>query len=144
AADIDSIDIVDAGPVVCLGLHLNLPPAPEQVDIVDVEAAERGLQHLKEVAERHTENLRLVAIDVEVDRWVGGGIRAEHARELRIGIGRYHEPLQGLRQRLWIPTADVLEYIGKAAASAEPQYRRRCQGNNRSPLDLSELLAQAR
>ena len=70
AADVDAIDVVDRLAVGGLGLRLHLPGAPEQIDVVDVDAAERGLQRLEHVGDVDAEDLRLVAVDVEIDRGV--------------------------------------------------------------------------
>ena len=74
-------------PIGRLGLNLHLPCAAVQVDVIDEIAAQRGLQRLKDGAQRHTEDLRLVAIDVEIDRGIGGREGAEHAVEFRVLVG---------------------------------------------------------
>ena len=53
AAHIDAINVVEAAPILRLRLHLDLPGAAEQIDVVDIVAAERGLQRLEDVVERH-------------------------------------------------------------------------------------------
>ena len=63
AAYIDAIDIVDGGTVLAFGLHLDLPGTPEQVDVVDVEAAERGLQRLEYGVDFDPEDACLVAVN---------------------------------------------------------------------------------
>jgi hypothetical protein len=51
AAHIDAIDVLDRIAVSRLGLHIHLPGASEQIEIVYVEAAERRLQRVEDVAD---------------------------------------------------------------------------------------------
>ena len=144
AAHIDAINVVEAAPVLRLRLHLDLPGAAEQIDVVDIVAAERGLQRLEDIVERHPQYLRLVAIDIEIDRRIGGRERAEDAAQPRVLVGRYREPAHDLRERLRIAAAQILEHIGEAAAGAEADDRRRRQRQHRAAADLPELRSQAR
>ncbi len=127
-----------------LRLHLHLPGAAEQIHVVDEVAAERGLQRLEDVLERDAEDLRLVAVDIEIDRRIGRRERAEHAAQLRVLVGRHHQPAQHLRQLLGIAAAQVLQHVGEAAAGAEADDRRRRQRHDRAALDLAELGPQPR
>ena len=57
----------------CFGLDIDLPGAAEQVEVVDVEPAERRLQRIEDVGDLDAQHLRLVAVDIETDlRRVGG------------------------------------------------------------------------
>ena len=71
------------------------------------------------------EHLRLVAIDIEVDRRVGRREGAEHAAELRVLVGRDQQAAQRLRQRLRVAAAEVLQHVAEPAAGAEADDRRR-------------------
>ena len=85
----------------------------------------------------HAKHLRLVSIDVEVDRWIRRRERAEHAGQLWVLRGRRGEPANDLSERFRVAAAQI------AAAGAETEDGRRRQGDNRSALDLAELGAQA-
>ena len=93
-ADINLIDVVDIVPKRRFRLHVDLPRAAEHVEVVDVEAPQRRLQGVEDVADLDAEHLRLVAIDIEVDLRRVGGIRAVHAGKLGFSIGRYHQAAQ--------------------------------------------------
>jgi len=107
-------------------LHLDLPGPPEKVDVIDEISAQRGLQRLKHAVERNAENLRLVAVDIEVDRWVRCRVGAEHTRQLRILIGGDGEPAHGLRERLRIAAAQIFQHVGEAAARTKADDRWWC------------------
>jgi len=70
-------------------------------------STKRGLQRLEDGAQRHAEDLCLVAIDVEVDRGVGCRERAEHAVQLRILIGGNHQSAHDLRKRLRVAATEI-------------------------------------
>ena len=72
-----------------LGLDVDLPGAAEQVEVVDVVAAERGLQGGEDVAHLDAQHLRLVAVDVEIDLRRVGGEGGEDAGELGLLVGRH-------------------------------------------------------
>ena len=61
-----------------IGLNVDLPGAAEDVEVVDVVAAERRLQRVENVADLDAEHLRLVAIDIEIDLRRVGGVGAEN------------------------------------------------------------------
>jgi hypothetical protein len=77
-ADVDLPEILDAGAVVLLALDIDLPNAAEQVEVVDVDAAERRLQCGEHVGHRQPQRLRLLAVDIEEQGRVGGGEGGEH------------------------------------------------------------------
>ncbi len=138
-ADVDAIDVVYARPVGGLGLDLNLPGAAEEVHVVDIIAAKRRLQCLEDGAQRHPEDLRLVAVDIEIDGRVGRREGAEDAVELWILVRSDKQATQHLRQRLRIAALQVLQNVSEAAARAEADDRRRRKGHDSAPLNLSEL-----
>ena len=49
-----------------VSLDVDLPRASEAVEVVDVVAAQVGLQHVEDVGQRHAHRLGLLAIDVDV------------------------------------------------------------------------------
>ena len=62
-----------------LGLDLHLPGAAEQVEVVGVGAAHRGLQGREDVADRDAQRLGALAVELEVDLRRGGAVGREHA-----------------------------------------------------------------
>jgi hypothetical protein len=58
-ANVDPQDIGNVGAAGCVSLHVYLPGAPIKVEIIHVDAAERGLQRGKYVAYIKAERLRL-------------------------------------------------------------------------------------
>src|SRR3546814_1292666 len=64
---VDPIDVVDLRAVVGLGLDVDLPGPAEEIEVVHVIAAERGLPRGKDVIDRHAERPGLLAVDVELD-----------------------------------------------------------------------------
>ena len=87
AAHVDAIDVLDRVAERRLGLDIDLPGAAEQVEVVDVEAAERRLQRVEDVADLDAQHLRLVAVDVETDLRRVGGEGAEDAGQLGLLVG---------------------------------------------------------
>src|SRR3546814_1645208 len=83
---VDPIDVVDLRAVVGLGLDVDLPGPAEEIEVVHVIAAERGLQRGKDVIDRHAERLGLLAVDVEIELRRIGGEGREHASQRRILI----------------------------------------------------------
>ncbi len=80
-------DVVDLAAEVLVGLDVDLPGAAEQVEVVDVEAAERALQRGEHVVDVDAQRLRLVAVEIEVELRRVGGEGAEHARQLGLLVG---------------------------------------------------------
>ena len=48
-------------------LDVDLPGPAEQVEVVHVDAAQRGLQRGEDIVDIEPDRLRLVAVDVEID-----------------------------------------------------------------------------
>src|SRR5262249_8826956 len=142
AADIDAVDIVDGRAILGLCLHLHLPGPAEQVHVIDIEAAERRLQGLEYRTDVDTQNPRLVAVDVEIDRWICRGIGGKDSRQLRILISGDHEPARDLREILWRTTLHILDHEGKPAAGTESNDWRRLQWNCGAAPQLAKLAGQ--
>src|SRR5580704_16696753 len=89
-AVVADVDLPQVGNVVAVGrlaLDVDLPGPAQHVEIVDVDAAQRGLQRGEDVAYVQPERLRLAAVDVEIDQRIGGRERREDSRQRRIGVG---------------------------------------------------------
>ena len=119
-ADVNLVDVVDIVAKRRLGLHVDLPGAAEHVEVVHVKAPQRRLKGVEYVGDLHSEHLRLVAVDVEVDLRRVCGIGAVDAGELGLGIRRHHQAAQRRRDvggRLALQRLQrVLETAGAAEA----------------------------
>src|SRR5262249_27871551 len=96
-----------------------------------------------DVVQLHAQHLHLVAVDIEIDRRIGCGKRAEHARELRLLVGSDGEAAQRLCERLWVAAAQILQHVGETAAGTETDNGRRREWNDGAALNLAELRAEA-
>src|SRR5262249_49350863 len=83
-AHIDAIDVLDGRSISSLRLNLHLPCAAKQIHVVDKITSQRRLQGLKYSAERHSQNLDFVSIDIEVD----GRITRKGAKLARVTPSR--------------------------------------------------------
>src|SRR5215467_11704009 len=81
-ADVDAVDVVDLVAVVGARLEDDLPDPSVDVELIDEEAAEGGPERLEDVAHSDAEDLRPVAVDVEIDLRRRGIERAEHGGQL--------------------------------------------------------------
>ena len=141
-ADMDAVDVVDLGPVGGLGLDVDLPGAAEQIEVVDVEAAENGLERVEHVADADAQGLHLVAVDVEIELGRVGGVGGEHCPEGRVLVGGEDEPASGCGELGRIAAPKILELVLEAAAGAEPDDRRQVEGDHVGLADRLELGAQ--
>ena len=128
----------------CHSLDLHLPGTAEQIKVVDEVAAERSLQRLEDVAQPHAKDLRLVAVDIEINRRVGRGEGTEDTPQPWIFVRRDHEPTLDLCKLLRISATQILQHVGETASSAETDNRRRRQWNHGTPADLAEFRPQPR
>ena len=118
---IDAIDVVEAASILGVGLDVDLPDSTIGVELVDEIAAHRRLQGLEDVADGDAQDLRLVAVDIEIDLGRVGAIGAEYARELRLLIGLEDERPHGRRELgRALAAADGFELVLEAAGRPEP------------------------
>src|SRR5258708_11326016 len=80
-------DVRNVGAIRGLALNVDLPGAAVEVEVVDIDAAQGGLQRGEYVADIEAERLRLGAVDVEIDRRIGRREGREHARQPRVLVG---------------------------------------------------------
>ena len=66
-ADVDAEDIIDAAAVDRFALHVDLPGAAEQVEVVDVGAAEHRLQRIEDGGNVDAQRLHLLPVDIEIE-----------------------------------------------------------------------------
>ena len=67
ATDPQAREVVDLLAEVGIALHIDLPGAAEPVEVVDVERAEIDLQRVEEFSDRYTQQLCLLAVDIQVE-----------------------------------------------------------------------------
>ncbi len=82
--------VVDVGAVGRVGLHLDLPGAAEQVEVVGVAAAQRRLHRREEVGDADAQRLGALTVELEVDLRRRGAVGREHAGQLRRGLRLHH------------------------------------------------------
>ena len=65
-ADVEAVDALRALPVLRFSLHHDFPSPAKSVEVVDIKAAEEGLESVVNVGDRDTERLRLVGVEVDL------------------------------------------------------------------------------
>ncbi len=140
----DPVDIIDAGPVIRFGLHLNLPGAAEQVHVIDIVSAKRGLQRLEDGRWINLEDLRLVPVDIQIDRRCVRREGAEHAAQARILVGGDQQAAQHLRKRLRRTAPGILQDVTEPATGSEADDRRRSERYHPCAPHLAEFRAASR
>ena len=138
-SDVDTVDIVNRRPILGFGLYLHLPGAPEQVYVVDIISAQRSLQCLENGRRLHFQYLRLIPVDIEIDRRGGGREGAENSSQLRILIRSHKQSPQNLRQSARIAATSILQHIAEPTAGPKADDRWRCQRHCLSAAQLAEL-----
>ncbi len=138
--DIEHVARVHA--VFAVGLRHHPEGAAEQVEVVDIGRAEIDLQRGEDVGHIDAEQLRLGAVDVEIELRRRGLEQREHLlhagrlrRPSHHGVGR---ALQGLRAA---PGA-ILDHHAEAAGIADAAHRRRRHHHHQRFLDGDELREQ--
>ncbi len=139
-AHIDSPDVRNVAAIGCLALNVDLPGTAVEIEVVDVDAAQRCLQRGEHVAHVEAKHLRLAAVDVEIERRIGRREGREHAREPRVAIGGSDQPAGDAAYRGRILPLQRLELILEAAAGREPDDRRQIE---RQHVGLPDLRARA-
>ena len=124
--------------VVRLGLDLHLPGAAEQVEVVGVGAAHRGLQGGEDVADRDAERLGALAVELEVDLRRGGAVGREDAGERRLLLRRHHQPARHRRQVGRRGAGQALHHELEARRVAQAHDRRQVEGEDVGRGDLAE------
>src|SRR5262249_41191876 len=143
---VDAIEVVETASILGVGLDIDLPDPAIGVELIDEVAAHRRLQSLKDVADSDAEDLRLVAVDIEIDLGRVGGVGAEDVRELRLLIGLEDERPHGGREVRWaLAPANGFELVLESSGRAEPDDGRSvveqdaCSSNaGRLRLDLGD------
>ena len=123
-----------------VGLRHHPEGAAEQVEVVDIGRAEIDLQRGEDIGHVDAEQLRLGAVDIEIELRRRGLEQAEHLlqagrlrRPAHHGVGR---ALQGLRP----PPGAILDHHAEAAGIADAAHRRRRHHHHQRFLDRGDDL----
>ena len=122
--DVEVLDILGLGPHAPLGLDHDLPDLAVQVEVVDVVAAEVGLQRGEEVGDRHVEPPGLGAVDVELELGHPGREGREDPGQLGPLAGLVLEPVDDLLEGLDALARAILDHQLEAAGLAQAADRR--------------------
>ena len=144
AAHVDAVDILDRVAERRLGLHIHLPGAAEQIEVVDVEAAERRLQRVEDVADLDPQHLSLVAIDLEPDLRRIGRVGAEDAGKLGLLVGGDQKPAHDGGDIVGTLALQRFERVLEAAGTAEPEDRGQVERKHDRARNRPELRPQPR
>jgi hypothetical protein len=122
------------------GLEDDLPDPSVDVELIDEVAAEGGPKRLEDVVHGDAEDLRPVAVDVEIDLRCRSIERAEHGGQLGLLIGRVNQRAHGGGEVGGRLVAGGLELILEAAGRAEPDDRRQIEREDVGARNARRLL----
>ena len=120
-----------------LGLDHDLPDLAVEVEVVDVVAAEVGLERGEDVGDRHVEPAGLGAVEVELELGHPGREGREDAGQLGPLAGLVLEPVDDLLERLDPLARAVLDHQLEAAGLAQAADRRRLEDHDHGVADLA-------
>ena len=135
----DPVDVLDRVAVFLLALQVELPGAAEQVEIVDVIAAQRRLQGAEHVGEIDPQRLHLVAVDVEEQLRRAGRVGGEHAGQQRVLVGGEDQRPRHGGEVGGIAALQVEQLVLEAAAGAEADDRRHVERDDVGLADRRTL-----
>src|SRR5262249_36138547 len=125
------------------GLHVHLPGTAENIEVIDVETAQRRLQGVENIADLDAQDLSLVAVNVQIDLRRVGTVSGENTGKLGLGIGRHRQPAQDRSQVSRRLSLQRLEHELEAAGVAQSKYGRQVERKRNRAFDRRELRAQA-
>ena len=114
-----------------VGLEEDAEGAAKEVEIVDVEGPQVGLEGEEEVGQAHPQGLGLLAVDVEKDLRRLGAEGGHGAPQARVLVGVDDEALEGLGQFLRGLARQVEQFHLDATGGAQALDRRRGEGEDR-------------
>ena len=125
-------------PVLVARLRGDAEGAAEQIEVVDVGRADIDLQRVEHVLHVDAEQLRLGAVDVEIDlRRRGLEQREDLGDAWRLRGARHHRRGR-LLQRRRAAAGAVLDHHAEAAGIADAAHRRRQHRDDEGLLDLGQ------
>ena len=124
-----------------LGLGIHLVGAPEEVEVIDVVAAEERLQSTEDVGDRNTELARPVAVDLVFDlRYVIVELCGD-VREFLALIGLCDEVLDGAIEGIQTAAGSIGQDELEAPGLADARDRRRGEYDDIGFLDPNRCRA---
>ncbi len=118
-------------------MDVDLPRAAESIEVVDVDAAQVGLQRVEHVAEGHADRLAFDTVDVHVELRCAGAEGWEDADKARLLVGPRCEVVGLTLQGFQTVVAAVLDHELEAAGRAESVNRRGSEYADQGLLDLA-------
>ena len=108
-----------------VGLHLNAECTSQQVEVVDVGRADIDLQRVEHIRQVNAEELRLVAVNIEIELRRLCLEQREHLHQTRRLRRAAHHRIDRALQRLRAAAVAVLDHHAKATGVADAVHRRR-------------------
>src|SRR5262249_48681187 len=127
--------------VLGLRLQIDLVDTAEAIEVVDVRTAEQRAERGVDVGELHAGLHHLAAIDVRVDLRHHRAIQRRDTTDLRSLPRRVHEALRLLGEICRRAAAAILQLNREARAGSQAGNRRRTEGDDGSPGDLTTELS---
>src|ERR1035441_4158244 len=109
-------------------MHQDLPGAAEDVEVVDVKAAQEGLQGVVSVGDANPHGLDFVQIDIDLVRGDVGTEGVDHVGQFTAAAGRLHQGVGRLGEFLDARTSAVLQHELKASGGTEAEDGRQTEG----------------
>ena len=133
----------DVLPVLVARLRGDAEGAAEQIEVVDVGRADEDLQRVEHVLHVDAEELRLGAVDVEIDLRRRGLEQGEDLDRPAVCVGARHQSVgRSFAQRRRAVAGAILDHHAEAAGGADAPHRRRQHGDDEGVLDLRQPLVQ--
>jgi hypothetical protein len=137
---VQAADVFRRPAVLAFGRHQHLPHAAELVEVVHIEGTQRAGQRIECIVQRHTERLGAFAVDIDVK------LRCIRPPQCLQATGEHRALVRGADQRTHVldqplraAVAAVLQIELEAAGVAQPEDRRRIEGQHQCFLDARRL-----
>ena len=141
-AHVVALDVAGIRPELLIGLHVDAIRPVVEVEVVHVRRAEQNLHRVRDVAERHPEALRLLAIDRHDELRIVRRELREERREARRLVPLADQLLRRGREVFDRAAALIEQLVREPAELAEAVDRRRQKRNHHRAGDLAERAEQ--
>ncbi len=138
-ANVDLPQRGDISAVRPFALDVDLPDASEQVEVVDVDAAHCRLQGAEHIVHAEAQRLRLLAVDVEIDRRIVRRVGRENSGQPRVLVGGREEPLHNAVHRRRLLPLEPFELVFEPSGGRQPDDRRKVERDDGRRADLLSL-----
>ncbi|MCY1237431.1 hypothetical protein D9M72_501260 [compost metagenome] len=138
-AHVQTLNVVDGVSVRLRSLHRHLPGAAEEVEVVDIVAAERALQRGEQIAHRDAERLQTVAVDIEIELRRARRIGCKGGAKRRVLVRGDDQSAGGGRKIGDRTTLQVEQLVFEARTGAEAHDRRQVEGEDLCAADRLTL-----